>query len=119
MKYRKCDVGDLTLALGRLNRKFKRNIKFKRLDPGSKRFTLGVFDSRGKGAKLSPRGRRTVSACWHAHGQFFDELFNVNPGAEIIALGKKITIYEGNWQHDNNIGSIVNPVLHSEACNCE
>jgi hypothetical protein len=47
----------------------------------------------------------------------FDALFNINPKAVIISMGNKIDINNGNWK-DKNIGSKIDPLYFSEACNC-
>ena len=47
----------------------------------------------------------------------FDILFKINDKCEVRSGGKLITIDEGNWQ-DRNIGSIMYPMYHSEACEC-
>lgn len=82
------------------------------------RFTLRAVDSRGKGGRISHNGRRIgQSACWHAHGYFFEELFKVAPEAVILAGSKTITKDAGNWE-DRNIGSMMQPMMYSDACDC-
>jgi hypothetical protein len=80
-------------------------------------FTLRVKSSSGPGAKIGYSGRKTISACWHVHGYFFEYLFLSYPGIYIISQGKKMTSNSDNWQ-DQNIGSIMQPLYFSEACNC-
>lgn len=81
-------------------------------------FTLTVESSREKGARRGHQGQRVSAACWHAHGDFFDALFSINPDAVIVSMGTQtITKQDGNWQ-DRNIGSQMQPLYYSEACDC-
>lgn len=111
---------ELNQALTQVNQLFDDNIKFKRLDQQGSRvnFTLTVEDSRQPGSRRSGSGRRIAAACWHVHGEFFDLLFAINPNAWISTQGRKITAESGNWQ-DWNIGSIMNPLYYSQACECD
>lgn len=114
-------------ALDIVNQKYDNNILFKNLvDISSSRtqcirFTFKVSSSRNKGASRNPvSGRRSCSACWHVHGDFFAALLLVNDCAEIQTSlhGKHIiNIYGGNWQ-DYNIGSRAFPYYASDACEC-
>ncbi len=115
MKVRKATEEDLRKALELTNKEFDGNVIFNRLDFPT--FTLKVKDSKGKGARRGDSGRRLINACWHVHGTFFDKLFEVNPDAYVISQGNKITASEGNWV-DRNIGSMMNPLYYSEACEC-
>jgi len=108
-------------AIKAVNKKYNGNVCFNRYPEkvGKRfRFTLRVKDSIGKGAKRGFTGRKTIHACWHVHGDYFEECFKLNPEAVIMAGSKAITINEGNWQ-DRNIGSIMQPLYYSEACECE
>ena len=115
-------------AMTELNTLYDNNIKFNDRkvinNKGTRhRFTIRVNDSRGTGSKhghhTNKNGeyRRTTSACWHTHGDLFDILFKINDKCEVRSGGKLITIDEGNWE-DRNIGSIMAPMYHSEACEC-
>lgn len=106
-------------ALQNTNVWFDGNVVFNRCDQTGKQFnvTLKTKDCGGAGSRISYMGRRMAIACWHVYGRFFDELFSLNPGIVVIAMGKKITKDAGNWQ-DQNIGSMVTPLMYSEACNC-
>lgn len=116
---------DLHNALEIINKKYEGNVEFNNFQPNGKRvsFTLKVKDSKEPGHRLgmfvTSKGNhlRMVSACWHVHGDFFDALFSVNPSATVTTAGKTITRHGGNWQ-DWNIGSIMNPLYYSEACDC-
>lgn len=111
---------DLIKALEVVNKKYNNNVKFNRFDIISSNrigFTLKVKDSSGAGAKTGFSGRKTVAACWHIHGDFFEALFDINIDAVVRTANKVITREEGNWQ-DWNIGSIMEPLYYSEACNC-
>ena len=109
-------------ALVAVNKRFSGNVQFNRFEPYRTHvvFTLRVADSHGPGAKRGFSGRHTVSACWHAHGYFFEELLRLAPEARIVTRGGPgavITAKGGNWQ-DCNVGSQVHPMMFSEACAC-
>lgn len=80
-------------------------------------FTIRVRDSRAKGARTGHTGRRTTSACWHAHGNLFDAVLELAPDARIVTGATSITRDGGNWE-DRNIGSMIQPLYFSEACEC-
>lgn len=119
-------IQDLQNALNVINENYENNIVFKRLEQISKNrvlFTLTVRDSSKPGARrglqFNKNGERKklAAACWHAHGDFYDAVFNINSNAVITSLGKKITVNRGNWI-DWNAGSLYNPVYMSELCDC-
>jgi hypothetical protein len=122
MKARGCTQADMEKALKNVNKKYKGNIIFKTFFPVGKQiqFTLTVKSSYDPGARRGFQGQRVAAACWHAHGDYFDALFKVNEKAEVYSgdvAGGCININGGNWQ-DRQIGSIVNPLYYSEACDC-
>lgn len=107
-------------ALNFVNQKFDENIKFKTLEQKTKNrmsFTLRVKNSSGPGAKIGYSGRKTIAACYHVHGYFFEYLFLKYSEVFIYSLGKKMSNNSDNWQ-DKNIGSIMYPQMFSEACEC-
>ena len=124
MKATHCTLQELNQALEAVNEKYGDNVIWNR-EPssGSLHFTLRVKDSHGKGARLgfpscdTGNQRHLVNACWHVHGEFFDALFAINPDAIIRSNGQKITAEYGNWQ-DRDIGSLMQPLYFSEACEC-
>lgn len=120
MIFRKVTPEEMERALTAVNAKYDGNIIFNRFDIENRAVcaTLRVRDSKKAGARRSWSGRRLVSACWHVHGYFFEELFKVNPLAIVSSYGKKITIDGGNWI-DWNAGSMAQPVLMSKLCDCE
>lgn len=65
------------------------------------------------GARYTATGRRSNYASWHAHGYLYDELFETDSNIYVIANGKKITKFGGNWQ-DYNVGSVMYPIDFSE-----
>ena len=106
----------LDKALERTNREFEGNVIYNRIDRLSDnrhRVTLKVKDSKAPGARRGYTGRRMISACWHAHGVFFDSL---PEGTKIHTGGQ--TVHAGDAWQDRNIGSIVYPMMYSEACDC-
>ena len=118
----------LTEAVSELNTSYDNNIRFNNREvinnKGTRhRFTIRVKDSRGTGSKhghsrnINGEHRRTNSACWHTHGDLFDILFKINDECEVRSGGKLITSDNGNWE-DRNIGSIMEPMYFSEACEC-
>ena len=108
-------------ALARVNQRYKGNIQFARFEPRphTVNFTLRVKSSHGPGHRRGFSGRQLACACWHAHGYFFEALLHFNPNARVISrsVGVVIDRNGGNW-HDKNIGSVMNPLLFSEACDC-
>ena len=118
-------------ALDHIQEKYDHNLEFREGTPdpqGGKGFRvrLGVKDNHAKGASVKQRysfdgfeGERHLrAACWHVHGDFFDELFSCCPYAVIVAQNKVIRKDEGNWQ-DYNVGSQMYPVYASESCDCD
>jgi len=108
-------------ALENVNLKYNNNVIWQRVPEAIGRrfrFTLRVKNSRESGAKLGFSGRRTINACWHVHGNLFDEIFKLEPKAIIKSGGNDITIEYGNWI-DRNIGSIMQPMMYSNSCNCD
>lgn len=121
MKTRNVIEKEMFAALRATNKKFANNVEFNRFDATGKNFnfTLKVKSSKGKGARRGFQGRRLINACWHVHGTFFEELFKIQPQAIVVSSGVgKITKDEGNWQ-DRNIGSIMQPMMFSDACDCD
>lgn len=90
MLIRNASRAELDAAMAQVNSIFGGNVEFNRLDDVSNsagfrfQITLRVKDSKGPGARRSVRGRRTVSACWHAHKVFFDSL---PEDSEIVTTG--------------------------------
>lgn len=91
-------------------------------------FRLSAVDCRKKGGRLGfcrtksgDRRRLGGCACWHAHGHFFEALYEVN-GKALIRTASTNSITgptsdEGNWK-DRNIGSAFDPAMFSELCDC-
>ncbi len=111
-------------ALAAVNEKYDGNIMWNRFEPKGSgfAFTLRCKSSKDLGHRITGvhfgKRRRHVSACWHVHGDFFDALFNVAPKAYVRAGRRRIDATQGNWE-DRNIGSMMYPVMHSEACDCD
>lgn len=87
------------------------------------RFTLKVKNSRAQGAHRSGSGRRTVSACWHAHRDVMHALFYVDASARIASGMAK---YEGfdsfrsifARTYYRNVGSLHSPQSYGALCDC-
>lgn len=60
---------------------------------------------------------RSKSACWHVHGDAFDIIIAINENAVIKSAKRTIDKNGGNWQ-DWNIGSMIYPMVFSQACEC-
>lgn len=89
------------------------------------RFGLRVRDSRGQGAHRAASGRRTRSACFHAHADFFRALFGACPDARVKTAfahyhGGTPAQYERDFDFVGmrNVGSTVRPVQLRECCDC-
>ncbi len=125
MKAYKVTTTDMENALRQVNVKYDGNVIWKRFEQNGSgvHFTLTVNRSTDKGGRLgqclTTKGNRRhiAAACWHVHGDFFDALFDIQPDAYVRSMGRKITAQQGNWQ-DLNIGSQMNPLYYSEACDC-
>jgi len=136
MLVKNATIYQMNLALTKLNKKYDDNIIWNRAPEykgGQLQFTLRVKSSKGKGARINKHcemfgkpPRRSVSACWHVHGDFFDILLYIEPEAIIKSSmnPRAIVIYKdstgtviGNWQ-DWNIGSCMYPIRYSESCLC-
>lgn len=116
----KAKEDDILQALREINEMYDDNVDLLKLEPISKnrfRVRLTVKDSSGRGARIGYTGRRVKAACWHVHGDFFNALLSLNPDAVIKTGIRTITSQSGNWR-DWNIGSVINPLYFSEACNC-
>ena len=112
---------EIRQALALVNRDFDNNLEFnnyERISETRIRLTLKVRDSKKKGSKLGYNGRHIINACWHAHGYFFEALLSIQPKAVIKSALATITANSGNWT-DTNIGSIMEPLYFSEACECD
>lgn len=60
--------------------------------------SLRVKDRDGLGVKQA-RGKRTLNACWHAHGFFFEALLKINKSTVVeIFDGRKVSKQGGNWE---------------------
>ena len=111
---------DMVVALEEVNKKYDGNVIFNRYEVKRRRifFTLKVKKARGLGGRIGFTGRHFPSACWHVCGDFFDALIKSNPTAWIRTHSHIINIDGGNWK-DWNIGSIMNPLMYSDACECK
>jgi len=117
----------LEAALAVVNVRYSGNVRLIHGTETSRwrRFTLRVNSSKGPGAKTnltSIQGRRSVAACWHAHGDLFDALWNLeggSVGAYYVEAGRVGRMHGrgDNWQ-DFNIGSQFRPVKFSQSCEC-
>lgn len=104
------------------------NLTFNRFDAANAKgtaflVTLRVRDSHSYFARRSYKGRRMVSACWHAYYAFLKALFDLAPDAKVATA--RIT-YKGREDFDlnapgtgrGNIGSRMEPMAYADACDC-
>jgi hypothetical protein len=124
-----CTKNDLYKALQAVNMSFAHNVEFNKIIAlnmkGTRwQVTLRVKDSHKKGARLGfmrnndGNRRHLINACWHVHGYYFEEVLAIAPETVIHAGALKIDKNGGNWQ-DRNIGSYVDPLQFSRACECK
>lgn len=86
-------------------------------------FTLRVNSSKGKGARRSGRGNRTVAACWHAHKHVMEAIFARFPDARLVSA---LATYNGagDFHHKHgmtryhNCGSMMQPAEFGDCCEC-
>jgi hypothetical protein len=122
---------ELNWALAQTNRRFRNNLKFKRLEKikgraraGGEKWnvTLTVRNCYGRGGRYYPVSRRHVTAaCWHAHGNFYDAL-PLRRNVEIITSKggnyntfERVKIRPGDYWLDWR-GNGGTPI--SECCHC-
>ena len=99
-------------AIASVNTERGYEIKLNRNDQQGKWFNFTLKTRGGiPGARTSWSGRNLPSASWHAHGYVMDKIFELNPDAVIVSLGKKL--YAGFEWEDTQIGSRANPVYFS------
>lgn len=126
MIFRNISREDLQSALEAVSQRYSGNVVWNREpEPVGRGFraTIKVLDSKGPGHRRgfphgnADKGKRMASACWHVHGEFFDSIFDIAPGASVKSGDLRITANGGNWK-DRNIGSQMRPLMFSEACDC-
>lgn len=100
-------------AIEKVNKERGYSIEADRLDTKGKytNFTLKT-KSKIPGSRTSHSGRNLPKASWHAHGFVMDEIFLQEPDAVIYSGARKI--YKNDPWEDQNIGSIMSPVMFSD-----
>ena len=107
---------------------YKKNIIFKNgpemVNSKKLTFALTVKRSDQPGGRRTATGRKVAAACWHAHRDVMQELFNQFPKARIKSsmadhCGKEE--FENNFPETAwiNIGSEIQPCYLNDACECE
>lgn len=108
---------ELHQALDKINEKYEGNIFFNTILNKEKRVSFTLAAVSGKyGSRNSASGRKMPKASWHAHGDFFDALFEINPDCFVRSQGKKITKDAGNWE-EIKTGSFYSPSYMSDHSN--
>lgn len=108
-----------------INKKYDNNIIFNQepnlisLKSKGYNFSLKVKNSSESGASKTRLGHKSISACWHVHGDFYDALFD--SGAKRILTSyyvkNDMKSKEDNW-NDYNTGSEWFPSYASGRCDC-
>ena len=99
------------------------------INPNQITFTLKVRDSKKAGHRVGfsrrkDGGRRRLkSACWHAHRDVMKAIFDMNPEsvlktAKVYYKGKDDFYEKFEDTGYGNIGSIMEPILYRELCEC-
>jgi hypothetical protein len=85
-------------------------------------FTLKLADERYRRRGFT--GRRIAAVCWHGHRDFMRACFALNPDgriksamADYAGADEFERLFEGTGAR--NIGSMVQPMLYREACDCD
>ena len=119
---------EIFCALGSINNNiYDNNIETQSLDCLNKKGTRWKIRLKSKDCnkagsrhrlctRLDGEYRRTASACWHTHGNFFEELLKMSD-CKIYTGGNKVTRSGGNW-NDWKYGSMMNTLYMSEMCEC-
>ena len=116
MKIKGLSIEQLETALSNVNKKYSYNLRFvKGISKNGNFLNCRIRSEKSniEGASKSVNGRNSVSASWHAHCYFFDELYDMNPTTLIYTGGLKMRSKAANWR-DYNVGSKVNPCFASE-----
>jgi hypothetical protein len=87
-------------------------------------FTLTVKDSSKAGGRRAASGRRVAAACWHAHRDIMQAIFDQAPAAILVTA---LARYEGAQGFSDtfpetgftSIGSMANPLYMGVACECD
>lgn len=87
------------------------------------RFTLRPRSTKGQYARRGHTGRRVNAICYHGHYAVMERLFETAPEAILISA---MVRYDGvddfyakaEEVGGRNVGSIMEPLLYFEACDC-
>ncbi len=86
-------------------------------------FTLRTVNGKSPGARRTHTGRRLAKACWHAHRDVMQLLFDTHPDAVLVTM---LATYDGRDDFlatfpdtgATNLGSIAAPLRADAACEC-
>ncbi len=86
-------------------------------------FTLRTVSGRSPGARRTHHGRRLAKACWHAHRDVMQLLFDTFPNAELRTMladyiGRVGFLSNFPATGATNLGSIATPLRADDACDC-
>jgi hypothetical protein len=109
-----------------VSKMFDSNVRYKRdpeRDGRAVSFTLTVVDSKKKGSRVSPSGRRVAAACWHVHREVMWGILAYNNECRIktaFADYRGLDDFTDKFGATGcvNIGSQMEPMNFEDACNC-
>lgn len=86
-------------------------------------FTLRTVTGRSPGARRTHQGRRLAKACWHAHRDVMQALFDAYPAAELHTalaryIGRDGFMTDFPATGDTQLGSVAKPIAMRDACDC-
>jgi len=114
------NIQDMEQALARVNeKKYHGNLKFLFLERNGNKihFRIKARSYDHLGYRILYSGKISLYGCWHAHGDLFESIFEIQPEAVIYSKGMTITKDCGNWE-DINIGSQIFTLMFSDSCPC-
>ena len=132
MKLYNVPLHELRAALSSVSCLYEGNLIFNRLEQRRNHviFTLRVLRSGAPGHRLgfsrTSKGnrRRLTAACWHAHRDLLALVFERFPCVKLVSA---VATYRGRDDFEsnhgftgyNNIGSVMEPLYHHNACECD
>lgn len=90
---------------------------------GNIMWRLSTYSSSGPGARRTANNRRSCNACWHAHRDVMQAIFEIAPNARItsaLATYKGIDEFNAKYMStsSHNVGSAYQPAHFGNLCDC-